>query len=40
MKMREEFDKGMEEVRERCWVVRRERPNMAMCGVGGLWEGF
>ena len=45
--MREEFDKGMEEVRERCWVVRRERPQMAMCGVGdcgrvfrgeGAWE--
>lgn len=32
-KQKDEFDASMEAVRERCWVVRREKPAQASCGV-------
>jgi hypothetical protein len=38
---KEEFDRDMEEVRARCWVVRREGPRRAQCGVcGKAFEGI
>jgi hypothetical protein len=39
-KQRAQFESGMDEVRERCWVVKREKPARSGCVVRGCEKGF
>jgi hypothetical protein len=39
-KQRREFESGMDEVRVRCWVVKREKPGRSGCVVRGCGKEF